>query len=161
MPDHRFELVGGNAVLDFVNTIHDWTVPDPRDYAPTFPEALRFAEAAGVVTGAEARRLAGVPEGNELRRLRDLRARLERIFRAALSARAPSPEDLGALARDASEAARSVHLRSEKGRLMRVIDPAAAGVATLRWRLAEAAIGLLTSERMARVSACPSCGWFF
>jgi predicted RNA-binding Zn ribbon-like protein len=161
MTDHRFELVGGDAALDFLNTIHDWTVPDPRDYAPTFPEALRFAEAAGVLTQKEARRLAAKPEGNELRRLRDLRARLERIFRATLAARAPSPDDLGALAREASEAARSAHLRSEKGRLMRVIDPATAGVSTLRLRLAEAAVALLTSQRMARIGACPSCGWFF
>ena len=47
MPAHRFDLVGGDPVLDFANTIHDWTAPEPRDYVPTFPEALRFAEAAG------------------------------------------------------------------------------------------------------------------
>jgi predicted RNA-binding Zn ribbon-like protein len=36
-----------------------------------------------------------------------------------------------------------------------------AGVATIRWRLVETAVALLTSDRLARLSACPSCGWFF
>jgi predicted RNA-binding Zn ribbon-like protein len=161
MADHRFELVGGDAALDFLNTIHDWTVPEPRDYVPTFPEALRFAEVAGVVTSGEARRIATSPAGSELRRLRELRARLERIFRAAVTERSPSPEDLDALVREAADAARAARLRSERGHLRRVIDSQAAGVATLRWRLVEAAVALLTSERLARVSVCPSCGWFF
>jgi predicted RNA-binding Zn ribbon-like protein len=161
MTDHRFELVGGDAVLDFLNTIHDWTVPEPRDYVPTFPDALRFAEAAGVITLAEARRIATSPAPSELRRLRDLRARLERIFRAVVTKRSPSPEDLDALARDAADAARAARLRPESGRLRRVIDPLASGVATLRWRLVEGAVALLTSDRLVRLGTCPSCGWFF
>jgi predicted RNA-binding Zn ribbon-like protein len=161
MTDHRFKLVGGDPVLDFLNTIHDWTVPEPRDYVPTFPEALRFAEVAGVVTRAEVKRLAESAAGSELRRLRELRARLERIFRAVLTERAPSPEDLDALAEQAAEAARAARLRSENGQMLRAIDPEAAGVKTLRWRLIEGAVALLTSERLARVSSCPSCGWFF
>ena len=28
-------------------------------------------------------------------------------------------------------------------------------------RLVESAVELLTSERIARVKSCPSCGWFF
>jgi predicted RNA-binding Zn ribbon-like protein len=161
MTDHRFELVGGDAALDFLNTVNAWTVPEPRDYLPTFPEALRFAEAAGVVTRAEAKRLGAYPAGSELRRLGELRARLERIFRAELAERTPSPEDLDALAREAAEAARAGRLRPDRGRVRRVIDPEIAGVATLRWRLVEAAVALLTSERLARMGACPSCGWFF
>ena len=161
MTDHRFELVGGDPALDFVNTIHDWTVPQPRDYLPAFGDALRFGEVAGVITRAEARRLAALPGGSELGRLRELRARLERVFRATLGERAPSPEDLDALAHDASTAARAARLRPARAQLRRVIDPEAAGVATLRLRLVEAAVALLTSERLARVGACPSCGWFF
>jgi predicted RNA-binding Zn ribbon-like protein len=161
MTDHPFELVGGDPALDFVNTIHDWTVPEPRDYLPTFPEALRFAEAAGVVTRTEARRLTASPSGSELRRLRELRARLERVFRSTLRKRSPSPDDLDALAHEAAEAARAARLQPESGQVRRVINPQAAGVATLRLRLVEAAVALLTSDRLARTGACPSCGWFF
>lgn len=161
MPNHRFELVGGDPALDFVNTIHDWSVPDPRDYLPAFSEALRFAEAAGMITRAEGRHLAASPAVGELRRLRELRARLERIFRSTLRKRSPSSEDLEALAHEAAEAARAARLRPESGHVRRVIDPQAAGVATLRLRLVEAAVVLLTSERLARVGTCPSCGWLF
>jgi predicted RNA-binding Zn ribbon-like protein len=161
MPEHRFELIGGEPVLDFLNTIHDWTAPEPRDYVPTFPEAVRFGEAAGVLTPTEARRVAALPSGSELRRLRDLRTRLERILRAVQADRSPAGEDLDDLAREAAEAARVARLRPEKGRVKRVIDADAAGAATIRLRLVEGMIALLTSERLARVSRCPSCGWFF
>jgi predicted RNA-binding Zn ribbon-like protein len=161
MSEHRFELIGGDPVLDFVNTIHDWTAPEPRDYVPTFPEVLRFAEAAGVLSPAEARRLGALPGGTELRRLRDLRARLERILRAVEADRAPPGSDLEDLAEGAAEAARSARLRSEKGRVKRLVDADAAGAATVRLRLVEGMIALLTSERPSRVSRCPSCGWFF
>src|SRR5918992_3843821 len=97
MLSHRFELVGGDPALDFLNTIHDWTVPEPRDYLPEFPEALRFGTAAGVLTQAEAKRLAAHPPGVELHRLRELRARLERVFRATINAQPPPSEDLDAL----------------------------------------------------------------
>ncbi|MDQ3699203.1 MAG: CGNR zinc finger domain-containing protein [Gemmatimonadota bacterium] len=161
MADHQFELIGGEPALDFLNTIHDWTVPEPRDYLSGFPEALRFAAAAGVLSPAEVRRLAARPAGGELRRLRELRTRLERIFRVAIAGRAPPSEDLDALARDAAAAARAARLRLSRRRGVRVIDFEAAGPATLRWRIVEAAVALLTSARLARVKACPSCGWFF
>jgi predicted RNA-binding Zn ribbon-like protein len=161
MPAHRFQLIGGDAALDFVNTVHDWTAPEPRDYLPTFPEALRFAEAAAVVSGGEARRLAALPPGTELRRLRELRHRIERTLRAVSDQRPPAADDLEAIASEAADAARVARLRTGKGQLKRVIDSEAAGVATLRYRLVDALMSLLTSERLARVRRCPSCGWFF
>lgn len=161
MPHHQFQLVGGDPALDFVNTIHDWTATEPRDYLPTYVEAVRFAEVAGIVAAGEAKRLAGLSAGSELRRLHELRTRLERILRAVLAGRSPAADDLDALAREAADAARTALLRTERGRLTRRIDAQTAGVATLRWRLVEATIALLTSERLSRLSACPSCGWFF
>ncbi len=158
---HRFELVGGDLALDFLNTIHDWTVPEARDYLPDFAAALRFGAAAGGLTTRELRRLAAKPVGSELRRLRELRARLERIFRAALVERAPFAADLESLARDAADAARAARLRRTKQHLTRAISLDVAGAATLRWRVVEAALALLTSERFARVKSCPACGWFF
>lgn len=161
MRSHQFQLVGGDAALDFVNTIHDWTAETPRDYVPTFDEALRFAQASAVVTSGEAKRVATRSAGAELRRLRALRARLERTLRAIVAGRSPASDDLEALARDAAEAARAARLRAEKGRMVRTVDPDVAGAAIVRLRIADAAIALLTSDRLDRVSACPSCGWFF
>lgn len=161
MRSQQFQLVGGDAALDFVNTLHDWTAEAPRDYLPTFDEALRFAEASGVVTSGEAKRVATRSARAELRRLRELRARLERTLRAIVAGRSPAPDDLEALARDAADAARAARLRAEKGRMARTVDPDVAGAAIVRLRIADAAIALLTSDRLDRLSACPSCGWFF
>lgn len=164
MTDHRFDLVGGDAALDFLNTIHDWTVEEPRDHLPDFAAALRFGTAAGVLTRAEARQLAGgraQGDTREMRALRVLRARLERIFRAAVAGRPPAPGDLAALERETAAAARVARLRPARGRIERAIDAEAAGAALLRARVAEAAAALLTSPRMERVKACPGCGWYF
>ncbi|HEX6057446.1 MAG TPA: ABATE domain-containing protein [Gemmatimonadaceae bacterium] len=161
MAEDAFQLVGGDPALDFLNTIHDWTVEDPRDHLPDFAAVLRFGEAAGVVSRAESRRMAAAAGSGEMRRLRELRARLERIFRAAVEGRSPAAADLEAIDREAAEAARWTRLRAPRGGVERGVDVDAAGAATLRARIVEAAVVLLTSPRMARVKACPSCGWFF
>jgi predicted RNA-binding Zn ribbon-like protein len=158
---HRFELVGGHAVLDFVNTVHDWTVPEPREYLPTFGEALRFGTVAGLLRPAEARQLARSNAARELQQLRALRARLQRILHAQVAGEPAAPDDLATLARDAADAARAVRLLQRNRQVERSIEPARAGQRTLRLRLADAALDLLTSRDMERLKSCPSCGWFF
>lgn len=147
--------------MNFVNTIHDWTVLRPRDYLGSFGDAVRFGESAGVLSRAEARRLAARPAEKELARLRELRARLERVFRAAVTAQKPSAADLAVLAGEAARAGARARLRPARARLERLITVEVAGAAVLRWRVVESAITLLTSAHMDRVKACSSCGWFF
>jgi predicted RNA-binding Zn ribbon-like protein len=161
MPGHTFELVGGDLALDFVNTIHDWTVPDSRDYLAGFNDALQFGEESGVLSRAEARRQAGRPATGELRRLHELRGRLERICRAMTTNHTPAAADLDDLVREAAEAAGAARLVGSRGRVVRQIDANAANQATLRFRIVEAAIALLTSARLERLKSCPSCGWLF
>jgi len=161
MPPHQFALVGGDAVLDFLNTIHDWTVPDPRDHLTDFAAALRFGEATGLLTGAEARRLRTAPGRRELQRLRKLRGGLEGVFRAFATGRSPPAASLDRLAAWSAEASGSARLRPRGRQLVRVFDMKAAGTAILRWRLTDAAVALLTSPRLTRLGTCPSCGWFF
>jgi predicted RNA-binding Zn ribbon-like protein len=159
--DHRFLLVGGNVVLDFVNTIHDWTAAEPRDYLVDVEDALRFGAAANILSPFEARRLRSIVAMPELRRLREMRARLERILRALIVGRAPLPDDLEALVHEAADAARTATLRRVNDRLERQLDPGSAAGSLLRWRIVEAAIALLLSPDLTRVKTCPSCGWFF
>lgn len=156
---HRFELVGGDPSLDFLNTIHDWTMAAPRDYLPDFGAALRFGVAAGVLSRAEAAQLSTLSPGREVARLHELRATLERILRARLAHRSPARDDLDAIDHQAAEAARHARLEASRTRMRRAIP--AVEPAALRWRLVEAAIALLTSDRWTRVKACPTCGWFF
>ena len=161
MPQHQFNLLAGDPSLEFLNTISDWTAAEPREYLPDLGEAIRHGSVVGLLTPAEAKRLGALPPGTELRRLKELRARLERIVRSTVNGEEPPDEDLEALARDAAAAARDVELRMSGDRLERVIPVEKAGIATLRWRIVEAAIALLASEALARVGACPTCGWFY
>jgi|SRR5687768_12412302 len=155
-------LVGGDPALNFLNTIHDWTAAERRDYLTSYADALRFGEAAGLLSPAEVRRLPGTAT-TEMRRLRDLRSRMERLFRAVVESQSPSREDLDALGRDAAAAAALTTISRSADHYTRTIDVARAGHATLRLRIVDAAIALLTGppEGLQRIKACPACGWFF
>lgn len=162
MPGYSYPLVGGDPALNFLNTIHDWTTVERRDYLADYADALRFGEASGLLSPAEVRRLHGAAPA-ELRRLRDLRLRLERIFRAVVESHSPSREDLDALRRDAAAAAAMTIINRSSDHYTRTINSGRAGHATLRLRIVDAAIALLTAPpgTLKRVKACPACGWFF
>ena len=161
MAGYDHEVIGGHAALDFVNSVHDWTEPKPRDYLTDFDDALGFGEKAGILTRSESRLLAEHAGDRELRELRELRERLVRIFRGVVASRAVPRADLDALARDGARAASAATLGTVRGQILRRIDADHAGVTTVRLRIVEAAIGLLTSSDLQRVKACPGCGWFF
>jgi predicted RNA-binding Zn ribbon-like protein len=165
---HQFKLVGGHPALDFVNTVHDWTVSEPHDYLSEFADAIRFGEAAGLLTRADDLRLRRRPPHIELTRLRELRALLKRILQMRLSGQAPSNMDLGKLSANLAEAARATRLtvatrahRSHQVPVIREITVENAGDALLRLRIVESAVALLVSDAMLRVKSCPTCGWFF
>jgi len=161
-------LVGGHPALDFINTVHDWTVPEPHDYLSEFADAVRFGEAAGLLTRRDDFRLRRRTPHIELTRLRDLRALLKRIFQVRLSGQAHSHVDLRKLSADLAEAARATRLmaatrprRSAEVPVIREINVEAAGDSLLRLRIVETAVALLLSDAMRRVKACPTCGWLF
>jgi predicted RNA-binding Zn ribbon-like protein len=159
---HRFELLGGDPALDFLNTIHDYTREPRRDYLPSFDEALRWGVAAGVLSLAESRRLAALDDGAELGRLTALRSTLERIASALVSGRTPASLDLDALSAAFAEATSAARLhRTGTGALQRAISTGDARAAALRLRVVDAAVELLTSARIGRMKRCAGCGWFF
>lgn len=165
---HHFKLVGGHPALDFINTLHDWNVSEPHDYLSEFADAIRFGEAAGLLTRADDLRLRQRTARVELTRLRELRALLKRIFQMGLSGQAPSSMDLGKLSADLTEAALATRLmvatrtrRSSQVPVILEITAENAGDALLRLRIVEAAVALLVSDAMVRVKSCPTCGWLF
>jgi len=148
--------------MDFLNTIHDWKVVDHLDRLADFSDVAGFAVAAGLLRRSEARRLAECSGGGaELRQLRQLRTRMARVFQAVVASAAPDGADLDRLARDAAHAAEVAQLRPSRGAVARTIALDDAGLEVVRWRIVEAAVALLTSERLRDVKACPNCGWFF
>jgi predicted RNA-binding Zn ribbon-like protein len=165
---HQFKLAGGHPALDFINTVHNWTMPEPHDYLGDFADAIRFGETAGLLTRADLSCLPRRALNIELTRLGELRGLLKRIFQARLSGQAPSTTDLGKLSAYLAEAARATRLvaatqarRSSLVPMRREIVAEQAGPALLRLRIVEAAVALLVSDAMHRVKTCPACGWFF
>jgi predicted RNA-binding Zn ribbon-like protein len=165
---HQFKLAGGHPALDFVNTVQDWNVREPHDYLDEFADAIRFGEAAGLLTRADASRLRRRTPHDELTRLRELRAMLKRIFQTRLSGQSPSRTDLGRLGAILAEAARATRLmaaaqthRSPQVLMRRVIVMEKAGDTLLRLRIVDAAVALLVSNAVFRVKSCPTCGWLF
>jgi predicted RNA-binding Zn ribbon-like protein len=162
MRDYPYELVGGHPSLDFLNTIHDWTAEERLDRLGEFHDVVAFAVAAGVLRPAEARRLENYSGGSgALRRLRELRERLARVFQAVISSSVPDAADLDRLAKDAARAAAAARLHSSRGAIARTIELDDAGADVVRWRLIDTAVDLLMSDKLGDVKSCPSCGWFF
>ena len=165
MTAHRFDLAGGHPVLDFVNTVSRWTgPPDQRqEYLPTLGESPWFGRAGGLLAPAEARRVASVWRSiAELVRLRALRERLERILREVTGGALAPVEDWEWLSRESGAAASATRLRAgPHGRVTRSVEEGLAGAAVLRYRLADLAVQLLTSDATSRLKSCPGCGWFF
>lgn len=165
---HRFILLGGDAALDFVNTVRDWNAEPLLDYLSDFDDALRFGTAAGLLAPRETPRLRDRDGSGkrELKRLKELRLLLKRIFESCLAGEPPRREDLQMLSASFAEVARSTQFvaRAGRSRLMSVrrkVAPEAAGHALLRFRVIEAAVALLVSNSMLRLKSCPTCGWFF
>jgi predicted RNA-binding Zn ribbon-like protein len=104
----------------------------------------------------------------EFRKLKELRSLLRRIFEAVVAG-APNRKDLERLSSDWNKTSASTKLTlgarrrgSDLPRVKREITAEDAGESLLRFRIVEAAGGLLVSEEMLpRLKSCPACGWFF
>jgi predicted RNA-binding Zn ribbon-like protein len=167
---HHFKLLGGHAVLDFINTVHGWNEKPLLDYLGDFGDALRFGVAAGLLSQGDTRRLRdGDRSGvQELKRLKELRLLLKRICENYLTRKLPSKEDLQILSAAFGDVARATQFvalpRTSRSRFTfakKVVIPEAAGRAILRFKVIEAAVELLCSHSMSRLKSCPTCGWFF
>jgi predicted RNA-binding Zn ribbon-like protein len=164
---HQFKLAGGHPALDFINTVHDWTAAQPRDYLIEYADAIGFGETTGLLTRADVSRLRCRTARVELKRLRELRGRLRRILQVRLAGGTPSGTDLGRLAADLLESTRATRFmatpdrRSSQLPLRREVNAGLAGDALLRLRIVEAGVALLVSDAMPRIKFCPACGWFF
>ena len=161
MQAYRHDLIAGHPVLDFLNSVNDWTSDSPREYLTDLGQAIAFGVATRLITRAEGQALHRRSSERTLDELRALRALLERVFRAQTGGGDVGSADLAALAGEGAAAAAAASLQQRRGRLVRRIEVARGGGATLRWRLTDAAISLLMSTRIDRLKDCPSCGWFF
>ena len=173
----RFELRGGVACLEFVNTV-GWRLTDhPSEYLRSYEDLLDWGRQAGLLAPEERegllRRATLDPEGarETLSRALALREAIHRIFSRAI---AGEPQDESELSADLSALNRELAVALSRLRLMpaggaygwawdRSGDESAARLDSPLWPVAQSAAELLTSPKLGRVKLCAGkgCGWVF
>jgi predicted RNA-binding Zn ribbon-like protein len=170
----KFELIGGNVCLDFINTLDDRPSAQPKELLKNYYELARFGEDTGILTPSQLdflyERVHLTPDEAEdaLRRARNLREALHDIFSAVMNQKiAPqvAMDRLNANLHDAALHSRLVQHKMDQrgGRLEWRFDDLTSSLGAMLWPIARAAADLLASNDLALVRACssPTCQWLF
>lgn len=163
----ELEIIGGHPAVDFVNTVHSWTDPEPPDYLRDFDDFVRWCDLVGLISGAvplfrerpEAEKQAVFQE------VRSLRDSLHELF-AAIAGNRPPPEP--ALEHLNDVVRRTVTWRrlaadADGSRVYSQWDlenaPPEAALGPVAWKAAE----LLEHGPLDRLKICPAddCAWLF
>lgn len=164
----RFDLIGGNVCLDFVNTLDDRHTPQPKELLKTYIDLARFGEDTGVLSATQVdtlfeRSYTRAEEAQEsLLRGRELREAIHDVFWATINKRPVPPVALADLNSFARAAARHMQLVPAKHGFVWAFDNLL-DFDTVLWPIARAAADLLPSDQLGYVRACSSkaCEWFF
>ena len=169
------KLVGGNACLDFVNSVGgrddsaDASARVRGDKLASYADLAGFAAHAGLVSPAVARELQRRASREPraalaaLRRARQFREALYRVLRALMLRRPPAPSDLRQVNAELAASRRAERLAVQEGRLAWEWPGSNRRLESPLWLLARGAAHLLTSAELERLRQCggESCGWLF
>jgi predicted RNA-binding Zn ribbon-like protein len=168
-PLPRFDLIGGNVCLDFINTLDERHSENPKELLESYLDLVRFGEETAILSREQADALVAdcrqLPQEAEaaLVRARKLRETLHNVFWAIIQKRAVPPIALARL--NASLHAASDHFRLEEVDLARfeLCFDQILSFESILCLLARAAADLLTSDQVRFAGACSatSCRWFF
>lgn len=165
-----FDLCGGHAALDLVNSLGDrFLESGPVERLTDYGVLLGFSVDVGLLDARRARGLARAqraPAERALHAARELREALAAALYAHLGGRPIEAADLRTLGRHflRAERHRELRQRGTSGGALRWEWGRFEGRAELPvWLLAQSAAELVTSASLARVSVCAAdtCGWLF
>lgn len=186
-PEDWFELSGGALCLDFANTVSDRPTDHPIERLETYADLLDWAQRAGILTGADARRRADAARRHpraavqQLAEIKEGREQIHRLF-ADLAAARDTHASLDAFTTRLRRLLPETTLRrrsAERGGRERAPAGGGAGdrgaafkwsyagaaddVDALLWPVWWSAAELLASGGEARLRACEArdCGWLF
>jgi len=170
----KFELIGGNVCLDFINTLDDRPSAQPQELLKNYYELARFGEDTGILTPAQLdfffdnAHLMPDEAGDALRRAIHLREAMYSVFSALMKKQtvpAVAMDTLNAYIRDAAQHSRLVQKKDvqREGRCEWRFDDLTSAFGAMLWPITRAAADLLASSDLAQVRACssPTCQWFF
>jgi predicted RNA-binding Zn ribbon-like protein len=177
----KFELNGGNPVLDLVNTLDNrYRADGPDELLGNYADLLRFAQQSKLLSARHARLLARAANNgagsraaaNEaLESARNLREAASTVLYAAVDGRVPPAAAMGTLEEQCLDASRHRQLKWNRSAKRSAAPPRASWVwgrsehelALPTWILAQAASELMTSAALDRLRACgcETCRWLF
>ena len=159
---YKYQYVGGNLALDFVNTVAYRADPERlQDRLQTPGEARQWAIQAGLPDRNAIKRSAMAK--SDLRRVRAVREELFAVFHAMAAGRSISTPALNRLAR-VFQSCRSKQILVMQGREVRwTWDRNAGNFDFLLYPVLTAAVDLLVSSSHGLVRECAGegCGWLF
>lgn len=165
----QFELTGGTLCLDFANTSEDHKAPETAgEKIQTYADLLAFEVQTGDLPVADARKLLAAANDSSpkaqavLRKGRELREVIYRVFVAASEEQKPSREDLETLNTFLAETLRHVRVSQQNGGFTRTWDDPSSLERPL-WPIVASAADLLTGTELDAVRQCHSdrCSWLF
>ena len=162
----RMEHVGGDPVVDFVNTLGGLPEHPDDEYLHAYADLTAFAADAGLLTAVHARRLRRLavahpePAAAALAAAKALRARLDAILRARLAGARPTAADLEAL-REANVAALAQARLTPEGWAWPARAAGPEDLPAPLWPLAQAATDLLRHGAPDRLARCERCRRLF
>jgi predicted RNA-binding Zn ribbon-like protein len=168
----QFELIAGSLCLDFINTLDDRFLSEPKDLLKDYADLARFAEDAGILDAAQADHLSELsttyPEAarRALRAAVQLREALYAVIWATIKKNPVSKDALITLNQYVQKAAQHsslVHTLKDDRKFEWRFDDAPNNLEALLWPIARSAAELLVSEQLEFVHACASeaCQWLF
>ncbi len=165
----KFELIGGNLCLDFINTLDDRPSAQPKDLLRNYYELLRFSEDTGILAAKivdfffENVHEIAEDAADALRRAINLREAMYEVFSALMNRKAVPQAAMDALNAYIQDAALHSRLVPDEGRCAWRFDKMGANLDAMLWPIARAAADLLVSSDLALIRACssPTCQWLF
>jgi len=165
----RFELMGGPACLDFVNTLDDRFSAEPKESLEQYVDLARFAEDTGVLGDAQVDRLMtrSMQRPEEARRALvsaiQLREAISEIFYALVRKKPVPAAPLVILNQHVQEASQHLGLAPGRRYFDWKFESDSYDLFAPLWPIARDAAELLASERLEHVRACASktCEWLF
>jgi predicted RNA-binding Zn ribbon-like protein len=165
----KFELIGGNVCLDFINTLDDRPSDKPKELLTDYYELARFGEDAGILTPeqqdflCENVHLMPGEAAGALRRAIHLREAMYAVFSALMKGQTVPPVEMDTLNAYIQDAALHSRLVESAGRCQWRFDNMGSAFDAMLWPIARAAADLLASSDVALVRACssPTCQWYF
>lgn len=164
----EFELIGGDAALDLVNTL-DWRFREAgaEELIASYDDLIEFNVQSGLMTSSEGRRLVRSTGANKAAQVvahtRELRETAACVLYAAVDNEDPPAEAIGELERCFKEAEAHRKLRWSENHLRWEFPAAPATPELPFWILALKMVQLITSRKMEMLRECGNaeCRWLF